>query len=273
MKTRTNICIRIVRFLLSHTSGISYEITTPSLLKWGAQRGKVPWSGKTIAERCTFPLIFEPGTSWMYGSGTDWAGKLVERATNSTLEEYMSQNIWIPLGLKSTSFWPEKNPDLARLQADVSMLSPEDGKTAVPLEGFDISGGLDDCLGGGGMYASANDLLTALQAVLHRDPKLLRESSWEELCADQLEPNSRAALQDLLRTDDQANVYYGMNVPREGSKSWSLAGILSLDDYPGWMGKNTLLWGGITGLMWVSDICMHRCALSTSEIHFLGCNF
>ena len=186
----------------------------------------------------------------MYGSGTDWAGKMIERATASTLEVYMSQHIWTPLGLRSTTFWPETRPELATRMADTSVLSP-DG-TAVPLADFDMINGLEDCLGGGGLHASANDLMVLLQSVLHMDPRLLTKQSWEDLCTDQLSEKSRTALESLLRDDERANVECGMNVPRDGRKSWSLGGLLSLDEYEGWMGRNTLLWGGMTSMVWVS---------------------
>lgn len=186
----------------------------------------------------------------MYGSGTDWVGKMIERVTASTLEAHMSQHIWEPLGLTSTTFWPGARPDLAARMADISMLSP-DG-TAIPLVGFDMVNGLEDCLGGGGLHASANELMALLQAVLHQDPRLLTKESWDELCADQLNDASRAALENLLQDDPQASVDCGMNVPREGRKSWSLGGSLSLDRYEGWMGRNTMLWGGMTSMAWVS---------------------
>lgn len=35
--------------------------------------------------------------------------------------------------------------------------------------------------------------------------------------------------------------YVGLNIPTSGQKVWSVAGILSTDEYPGWMKKNALL--------------------------------
>ena len=64
---------------------------TPLLQKWRASRGEVPWSGPTVEEKSTLPLLFEPGTSWAYGAGFDWAGKMIERVTGQSLESYMSK--------------------------------------------------------------------------------------------------------------------------------------------------------------------------------------
>ena len=42
-------------------------------------------TGATVEESYTQPLIYEPGTSWLYSNRIDWAGKLVERITGQAL--------------------------------------------------------------------------------------------------------------------------------------------------------------------------------------------
>ena len=69
------------------------------------------------------PLLFDPGTRWHYGTSVDWAGKLVEKISGLTLEQYFQRNILQPLGMKDTSFLvpPEKFDRLVstyRRQAD-----------------------------------------------------------------------------------------------------------------------------------------------------------
>jgi CubicO group peptidase (beta-lactamase class C family) len=60
-----------------------------------------------------YPLVFEPGTSWEYGAGLDWAGKAVERLNNGTsLQEYMELNIFHPLDMNSATFRLSERPEL-----------------------------------------------------------------------------------------------------------------------------------------------------------------
>lgn len=33
------------------------------------------------------PLMYEPGSSWAYSAGIDWAGRLVKRLSHMTLEQ------------------------------------------------------------------------------------------------------------------------------------------------------------------------------------------
>lgn len=82
-----------LRLLLTRSSGSCYDLMSPLLIKWRTDRGEAPWSAAAIETCCNSSLVFEPGTSWMYGMGAEWAGKMIERATRETLEMYISQNI------------------------------------------------------------------------------------------------------------------------------------------------------------------------------------
>lgn len=65
----------------------------PLLLKWRTNRNEVPWSAATIEERCNSLLLFEPGTSWMYDMGADWANKMVERATGDSRNLHVKEDL------------------------------------------------------------------------------------------------------------------------------------------------------------------------------------
>ncbi|KAI0843322.1 hypothetical protein F5Y06DRAFT_254657 [Hypoxylon sp. FL0890] len=56
------------------------------------------------------PLAFQPGKNWHYGTGVDWAGKLVERLSGINLEEHMRSNVLGPLNAHLLSFLPDSNP-------------------------------------------------------------------------------------------------------------------------------------------------------------------
>ena len=185
----------------------------------------------------------------MYGMGAEWAGKTVERSTGMTLVTYMSKNIWGPLRLMDITFWPAHNTHMHDRVADVSMLDPT-GK-AVPLADFDLINGSTDCLGSGGVFASAQDFIALLKAVMVGDPKLLKEKSYEEFFRPQLSAPGKQVLRVLLESDSGLCNELAGNISLSGQNSWSLGGLLSLDRYHGWMGKNTLLWQGMPNIRWV----------------------
>ncbi|KAL8903525.1 MAG: hypothetical protein Q9207_003859 [Kuettlingeria erythrocarpa] len=237
-----------LRQLLSHSSGLGLDAAHPLLTKWRESRGEAVNSGSTVEERCNAPLLFEPGTSWMYGVGTSWTGKLIERTTGQTLEMYFEENILDPLGLRDVTFWPAQRSDMRHRMADLSMTDPSGGVRAVPYQGYDLVYGCVDCMGGGGLFASAQDFLAILHAVLAEDKRLLSKQSYQELLMPQLSNASEEALNSLLTKEPQAYHYYGMNLPLLGRKSWSLSGIVSIDEQLEWMGRNTVLWGGFPNI-------------------------
>lgn len=273
--------------LITHTSGLGYDLIDPPLLAWHAQNGTTPWTGETIAERMKYPLQFSPGTAWRYGVGVDWAGLVVERVSGQELEDFMRENIWTKLGISKATFWREKVMEEQAAAgekkqgewAEPSMLLPPQAATgsdagpapgvaansdafpaAVPLQGFNMLGGLTKASGGGGLSCTAAEYLSLLKAVLKKDPSILSDESWEELLAPQVGSNRAVseeawvALNTALR--DTHEIDCGMNLPRNVDKSLSLAGLVSEDTFggkdEGEISKGTVLWGGMTGMAWVS---------------------
>ncbi len=82
-----------VRNILTHTSGLSLE------------PGPRP---KTLLEEieksAPRPLAFQPGERWQYGSSTDFVAALVEKISGMTVDEYLRQRIFEPLGIRDTYY-------------------------------------------------------------------------------------------------------------------------------------------------------------------------
>lgn len=175
---------------------------------------------------------------------------MIEIVTGETLETYMSKNIWEPLGIKDITFWPKERADMKHRLADLSTIIPESDK-AVDAPDFDLCFGATECLGGGGAFASSEAYMALLQAVLREDSKLLKPHSYSELFKPQLNEECENAFCNLLSSNQQMQEYFGHNVPATGKKNFSFAGMLSMDQYPEWMNKGTLLWGGVPNIIWV----------------------
>jgi CubicO group peptidase (beta-lactamase class C family) len=52
----------------------------------------------------TLPLMYQPGESWLYHTGSDVLGVLIARASDQPLETFFRERIFEPLGMKDTSF-------------------------------------------------------------------------------------------------------------------------------------------------------------------------
>ncbi len=105
--------------------------------------------------------MFDPGSRWEYGISTDWLGKLVEKVSGQTLEDYFRQHIFQPLGMTDT-FFNVPSRKQARVvavhqrQEDGSFLEPPP-EPFKPVRFFS---------GGAGLYSTANDYLKFARMLL-----------------------------------------------------------------------------------------------------------
>lgn len=247
-----------LRLLLTHTSGLCYEGLSPDLLKWLKYHDKPLSTQSTIVERFNVPLVFEPGTSWMYGTGIDWAGKLVERVAKLSLEEYMKKNLWEPLGVKDMTFSLSRRPDLKARMADMSGRDDPTGKVRYTDERMSYQTGsgdeVEDCMGGTGVFASAEEYIKILQAVLTTDEteKILKKDTTEELFRPQMNEGGIAGLATVLSQEMANNAMGGMSDQVE--KDYGLGGLVIKGDSPDGTKDGTMSWGGYPNLTWVSQI-------------------
>src|SRR5450432_893678 len=72
-----------LKHLLTHTSGLCYDVWDGNMFRY-AEHGGVGTIG---------PLMFEPGARWQYGQGVDWAGRLVEKISGMSLDDYFQARI------------------------------------------------------------------------------------------------------------------------------------------------------------------------------------
>jgi len=84
-----------VRHVLTHTAGFGYGFTSPIVRDFKPRDGEQYAAG---------PLLFEPGEQWLYGSGSTWAGRLVETLSGQSLEAYYRERIFTPLGMRDTFY-------------------------------------------------------------------------------------------------------------------------------------------------------------------------
>lgn len=239
------------RHLLTHTAGTAYDAASPDLMKYRAQRGEPVNTGDDVVSRCAYPLVFEPGTQWSYGTAMDWVGLLVERVTGSTLESYMKANIWDPLGVKTMTFFPPQQPEL---EARVPLLSARgpDGKL-VPYKAPFINTGSTGCFGGHGVYSTMQDYLTFLQSLLANDGKLLRSESVEELFKPRLTTELAQSLKDYFKTP-MGGFFIGEFFMDKYQHDWSFGGAAFVQAYEDGRRKaGTVAWGGVANTFWSLD--------------------
>ncbi|KAL8992261.1 MAG: hypothetical protein Q9169_007235 [Polycauliona sp. 2 TL-2023] len=241
-----------LEMLLSHTSGICYDFFNPLLMKWQQKYDTTPKTTlRPVEEAFSYPLIFQPGTSWMYGPGIDWAGRIVERVTGRTLGDFMQQRIFDPLGINDAQFHPVTREDLRARLVDLNPQDPEGRGRAVVGGNDDINKRSQGDFGGQGLFMPGADYVKVLHALLANDGKILKPSTIDEMFRDYLGQEARAGRQAALASP--LGPFFSLGVDSETPTGYGLSGVLTLKDVDGWYGEGTMTWGGGMSFTWFID--------------------
>ncbi|KAK7533783.1 beta-lactamase/transpeptidase-like protein [Phyllosticta citribraziliensis] len=221
--------------------------------------------GGTIASRFYTPLVFEPGSGWMYGPGIDWAGKMVERVNGNTpLEAYMQQHIFGPLGIKDMTFDLSTRPDMAARMADMTQRDANSGKLKGSRRKMPFVGATE-AMAGQGLFGCAPEYIRVLQSLLRNDGKLLQPGSVDAMFIPNLSAPSKAGLNALLNSSDYINNAMG-GLPKGTDRDWGLGGLLNVNDVPGWRRAHSLSWGGLPNLTWWIDRKAGLCGMFAGQL-------
>ncbi|KFX90972.1 hypothetical protein V490_06166 [Pseudogymnoascus sp. VKM F-3557] len=250
-----------LRHLLTHTSGLAYYGMNPLLTRLARLPGhEVGTFGDRILTRITAPLVFEPGTSWEYGVGLDWAGILVMRLTNMSLEAYMQAHIWDPLGIANITFHKGLKPDLKRRLVKMTKRGPIRGVWGKPsLKGEKVEwtevGMYEDPIideyGGGGSYGSATEYMKILNSICASDGKLLKTETVDEMFTPQIGEGAKRALTLYNDALAAAGIFTSRKIGTD--LNYGLGGLLVMSEYETGLRAGSMTWSGLPNLLWTID--------------------
>ncbi|KAL3442326.1 beta-lactamase/transpeptidase-like protein [Aspergillus insuetus] len=242
-----------LRNMLSHAAGFGYDSSSPLLQEWSTSQGRMAHTFSGSMDGYRHPLIYQPGMSWEYGAGVEWAGQLIEQVTGSTLEEYMQANIWSRLGATSTTFHPELRPDTLPPQMQMGeRVSVGQGNESIKRGKVILGYPLKDDIGGIGLFSTPMDFIKLLSALVQGGGPLLNKEGVDLLFAPQLNDESRMAMPKAL--GKQMRRVLGIHSGDDaGHADHSLGGPITLKDIPGRRRRGTVSWGGLPNLHWWVD--------------------
>ncbi|KAH8702249.1 beta-lactamase family protein [Talaromyces proteolyticus] len=259
-----------MRMLLTHTSGFGYAFDSAKLRKWAGPVGLDDFGSK---DECLYrPLLHQPGTAFEYGVGVDWAGVLVERVTNMSLEQYCQEYIFKPIGIKNISFSPNsdmksrlaymhqrESSGTLRLSDHLYRAPLLQGSTAEATEGF--------CMGGCGCFGTITEYCQIIAAILNdgTSPKthaqILRPETITEMFTDQI-PNLPRYVNEYSDSAKPwlANPCGGPpihnsngNVEDDKTEGWGLTFSLSHTTSPIGRAASSASWEGLPNIFWFAD--------------------
>ena len=158
--------------LMTHTAGFTYGIFGDGPVDKAYQAQGVMASKnlqEMIDKLSTIPLLYQPGTKWVYSASMDIQGYIIEKLSGQSLPDFMHDHIFVPLKLKDSGFYvPNKKWNrFATLYAENAkgelMAAP-----AIPGAGLgDYRSQPTMPSGGGGMVSTAQDYARFAQMLLN----------------------------------------------------------------------------------------------------------
>jgi methyl acetate hydrolase len=226
-----------VRQLITHTSGLGYWFLSKDLLRWLEVTG-TPNVGSGSMEVFTAPLLADPGTSYQYGTNTDWLGRVVEVTSGQALDAYLDANVLGPLGMHHTTFLMTEEQ---RANSVPVHMRGEDGAWAAT--DFDWSQQPEWWAGGHGLYSTPRDYLAFQRMLLGSgtlgDAKILERSSVDAAFTNQIGSLDFPA--EMPTSDPQSSC----DVSLGPGLKWGLGLLLNTEQQPGMRAAGSGAWAGL----------------------------
>jgi CubicO group peptidase (beta-lactamase class C family) len=188
------------------------------------------------------PLVCQPGERWLYNTGSDVLGALIERASGQELEDFLREWLFTPLGMTDTGFSVPPG-SLDRLPPEYAT-DMETGATVV----YDPTAGQWAAppafpSGAGGLVSTIGDYATFAVMLMgggsYRGTRILSPASVSLMTSDQL-TSAQKAVSGLMPGDfDDMGWGFGMSVVTRRTSLYHSAG--------------TYGWSGGLGTAWYND--------------------
>ncbi|TVS16239.1 MAG: class A beta-lactamase-related serine hydrolase [Gammaproteobacteria bacterium] len=237
-----------IRQLFTHSAGFSYGFTEEGVdalyreAELFASEDLAAFSERLAAQ----PLLFEPGSRWHYGVATDVLGRLVEVISGQSLDRFLGERLFDPLGMVDTFFEvPEDKRDRFgahyRLNRESGALElvPDGSLAGIRWQNVQLLSG------GGGLVSTADDYMRfarmllnggAMEGVRILSPKTVAWMARNHLPADL----------------ESAHGVYG-----QGDSIGFGLGFAVVDDAAHWSGRvaaeGEYWWGGAAGTLFWAD--------------------
>lgn len=227
-----------VRHLLTHTAGFGYNFTSPIVRDFKPREGQQYAAG---------PLLFEPGERWLYGTNTDWVGRLVEVISGQPLETYFREHIFAPLGMRETFYnVPEDK------RARVVTVHRRTGDRTFTVEPTQPPVTIARPIGGGGLSSTAADYVRFMRMLLGGGTldgaRVLSTGGVALMGENHIGSLGVPALKSAM-ADRSADWTTLIN---DGRDKWGLGFLIAAAPQPGKRSPGSLSWGGINNTyFWV----------------------
>jgi methyl acetate hydrolase len=217
-----------IRHLLTHSSGIGYGFSSPTLSKIMA---------KTKQTELDLPLLFDPGESWAYGASTRVLGHVVEAISGQKIDAFLDSRILMPLGMNDTGYLV---PTTKYSRVVAVNARGTDGKFVERPMPATLPATVQ---GDGGLYGTASDYGQFLRMLLNRGTvngkRVLSEASAKTIFENHMG-------KVVVQPQESTNQSLSRNFPLgAGKDQWGLGFQLAAEKQPNRRSPGSGTWAGI----------------------------
>jgi CubicO group peptidase (beta-lactamase class C family) len=183
--------------LMTHTAGFTYGVFGDGPVDKLYQSTGVMQSKSLqdmIDKLANIPLLYQPGTRWVYSVSMDIQGYIIEKLTGQSFPDFLQRRLFGPLGMKDTAFFvpKEKWNRFATLYVQGPNGEIVPGPKTAGL-GTDFTSQPTMPSGGGGLASTAQDYLRFAQMLLNGGEldgvRILSPSSVQLMSTNHLAPS------------------------------------------------------------------------------------
>jgi CubicO group peptidase (beta-lactamase class C family) len=229
-----------LRQLLNHTSGFGLFLFSEKLYNFKPDS----WDFEDK------PRLFQPGTSFAYGTGLDWAGKVIEKISGQDLETYFRENITGPLKMNETWFNVPKN-----LSEQIVTLGGRDSIGTINAWTRIPQKPQTNYKGASGLFGSPRDYLKFLNCMLNYGKydggQLLNKESVQLMLNDNLPDGIKPQLDQF----ENGGIigYTGGQFDQMNNDSWGFGWFIETDENDN-RPANSVYWSGAANSYYTLDV-------------------
>jgi CubicO group peptidase (beta-lactamase class C family) len=245
--------------LMTHTAGFSYG--NSGTVVDAMYKDQHVLESKNLQEMidklATIPLLYQPGTKWIYSMSMDIEGYIIEKLSGQSLPDFMRDQIFTPLGMRDAGFYaPEEKRDrfatLYKADADGKLVV--DPAACCGMREYKVQPTMPS--GGGGLVSTTEDYYRFAQMFLDHGQlngvRILAPSSIQLMDTNHIPVSMLTGEYHIGTQFLRPGFGYGYNGAVEYNPQ--------LDDLPD--GKGTYVWGGAAGTwFWIDP---------TNDVVFIG---
>ncbi len=236
-----------VRELMSHSAGLTYGIFGNTPVDQRYRKAKIMQQQnleEMVQELGKMPLLYQPGTRWVYSVSADVLGRFIEVIADQPLDAFLDERLFTPLGMDDTFFQvPEDkisrfgtNHRANRTTGELSVSDdPAKSRYARKVTLFS---------GGGGLVSSTMDYLRFTQMMLNdgelNGVRVLKPDTVKQMTQNQLKLISASGSGEL--TTARKNFGFGLGF-----------GVSTVEPTNGLGSKGEYQWGGAAGTIFWND--------------------